>query len=61
MRSIRLIFLGILLGIILSTVVDQLTYKPVIEQYNITFTQDWEKTATPKEKAYYNHLLNTKP
>lgn len=50
-----------MLGIILSTVVDQLTYKPVVENYNITLTQDWEKIATPKEKAYYNHLLNTKP
>ena len=61
MKSLRLLLIGILLGIILSTVIDQLTYKPNVDHYHIKLTQDWEKTATPREKAYYNHLLNTKP
>lgn len=61
MKNLRLLLIGLILGIIIAVFTEQMSYKPVIEHYHIRLTQDWEKTATPREKAYYNHLLNTKP
>jgi hypothetical protein len=61
MQKFKLIFVGITLGILISIFIDKATYKPVVEQHHITLTQDWEKTCNAREKAYYEHLIRTKP
>ena len=61
MKKLKLLFIGLILGIVISVFADKMSYKPIVEHYHIQLTQDWEKTATPREKAYYNHLLNSKP
>jgi hypothetical protein len=61
MQKFKLIFVGITIGILISIFIDQATYKPVVEEYHITLTQDWEKTCNAREKAYYEHLIRTKP
>lgn len=60
MKKLKLLFIGLILGIIIAVFAEQMSYKPIVEHYHIKLTQDWEKTATPRELAYYNHLLNTK-
>ncbi len=60
MKKIKLLFIGTTLGVLVSIFVDQATYKPVVEKYEISFVKDWEKTATPREKGYYEHLIRTK-
>lgn len=64
MKKLRFLFIGLILGIIISVFADQLSYKPVPiieEHYHIKLTQDWYKTANSEELKYYNHLLNYKP
>jgi hypothetical protein len=50
-----------MLGIIVSIFVDKANYRPIVEKYTISITQDWEKTCNAREKAYYEHLIRTKP
>lgn len=53
--------MGITIGILISIFINKATYKPVVEEYHITLTQDWEKTCNAREKAYYEHLIRTRP
>lgn len=61
MKKLKLLFIGLILGIIISVFTEEMTYEPVVEHYHIDFVKDWEKTATPRERDYYQHLINTKP
>jgi hypothetical protein len=60
MQKFKLIFIGTMLGIIVSIFVDKANYRPIVEKYTISITQDWEKTCNPRERAYYEHLIRTK-
>jgi hypothetical protein len=61
MKKLKLVFIGTMLGILVSIFVDKATHKPIVKKYHVTLTQDWSKTCNDKEKAYYEHLLRTKP
>lgn len=59
--KLRFITLGIVIGLFISIIAEAARPKKIVEVCHISLTQDWEKTASPREKAYYEHLLNTKP